>query len=162
MIKFSTDYNEPKTRRLLAKLIAPKTPKIFPLAALIFSLALLIIVLCTQGWKGVDLPLILMLSLLCLLQSLGLSMLLRAQAVAAYRIDGKRNYTVDQDGISYCTPLRRAHIRWSAIQKSGTEGDHFYLLDREGSAVICRISQISPQDFQTLRTLAAANSKPAS
>ena len=159
MIKFTTDYNEKENLKFLVNLFLRRTP-IFSRAQthmVLFDLVLLVLVLMNPDKLRVDLPLLLLLALPWLIQRLATRLNIYEQCRDDYRADGKREYTVDQNGISVHSATLDSHLNWSLIQRSDTAGDFYYLTGQNGVCILCRIHELSEKDFTILQHLVQQN-----
>ena len=158
MIKFTTDYTEDKVRKFLINEQLRNTPnlRLFP-KLIIGVLAVFLIAGYPHTWKAdFLLPLSLVGVIMVLIQRPVYQKIYNIQYQDTYGAESVREHTVDEEGIHCLNATQEAHYRWAFFQKSEIKGDFYCLRGRDQQTILCRISQLSAEDFEALQAMAAA------
>ena len=165
MIKFTTDYNENDVRKVMKSLLlGPRGMRRWlgvVFAVLLVAMLLLnLFILIIQPSALLRLLPGIIVSLVLLLTAVPASRrLYNTLYLTLYGADGKTDYTVDEEGIHCLSATQEAHYRWAYFQKSEIKGDFYCLQGQSQQNILCRISQLSEEDFKTLQDMAAAHIK---
>ena len=153
MITFTTDYNEKELRNLMINTSIKRNSKLRFLLLLLALVAFIWLLILPLSLDLV-IPGLLLLLFLLLVQKPVHRKIYKVYYNEILGEDGKIEYTVDEDGIQSHDATRDSHYDWSYFQSSEIIGDFFLLKSQGGQSIFCRISQLSPHDFEAFQALA--------
>ena len=156
MIKFATDYNEKKVQKFLVSNQMRNTHilSLFP-KLIVGVFAIFLIIGYPHTWKAdFFIPILLLCLLYILIQRPAYRMLYNIHYQDTYRVEGKREYIVDENGIRCHGATQDFKYDWAFFNDSKMMEDFYCFQDKNGQLILCNISQLSPEEFEDLKALA--------